>query len=642
MTLRLKVVQWDDEPMWSLLQRLSAQLGTGTVRSLCRDLGLDFYRLKTARGMREFAKLAGYEAERIIAASASLDGDSAVSIGSQRFAVMDFHRERVRLCPHCLRQDIDSGRGAEEYRAHWRAWWTLTDFLCCPIHGVRLIDRHPESRIPLDRTVSDPRFAAGPGTDLSLAEPESAGDTSFERYVLGRLGFVQPVGSDILDRIDLNYAMRLIFRVGFAAVHGQDSTPDEAMSDPARSAVSASGMSFLVGDASPLAELFDTWVLHADPAKGNWGQRVVYGKLYDWLNQERKWSHTAYAPMRDFIRRHAIESFPVNPKEEFFGVKPERRWVYTLYHAAEEVDRHQSMLRPILIKLGILTEEQTKLDDWRIFINADQVEELKAFLSGIMNAKQAMEYLGIPRGTFVRLVNEDKVLAPFMTTGGLEQGETLYRKSDLDAWIDNMAGEAPWIDEQPVTASSMLSAKRDFVTTTANLIVMLQKGEIKALGRVRNEKPFKSIVLDIETVKEAIFPKDAVDLTFSEAIAELKTTAYVFEILVGKCYIDRREIEGTIRSRAPIRYCAQQIAYFKDEYISAKEAAAWLGTHSRVLAKKLEPFGISHAIQIEVGAASDFYLRKQIHAIEKDSLRTPRFGKNERERLAKVAARQVA
>lgn len=121
LTLKMKVVQWDDEPAWSLVQRLAAQHGTGTARQFCHDHGLDPASLTTTRGIEQLAELGGYDAEKLFASSPVNEANGAVRIGRERIASQDAFTSEIRLCPVCIRDDLASERGTPRYRAHSRS-----------------------------------------------------------------------------------------------------------------------------------------------------------------------------------------------------------------------------------------------------------------------------------------------------------------------------------------------------------------------------------------------------------------------------------------------------------------------------------------------------------------------------------------
>lgn len=618
----MKVVQWDDEPAWSLVQRLAAQHGTGTARQFCHDHGLDPASLTTTRGIEQLAELGGYDAEKLFASSPVNEANGAVRIGRERIASQDAFTSEIRLCPVCLRDDLASERGTPRYRAHYRQWWTFKDFLCCPVHGVRLIEGET-----FDRTTSDPRHAAGDDRDLSSVVPVPADDSSFEQYVLGRLGFSEPIRSSILDALQLNLAMRVAFRIGYHAIHGTDTTVDESCSPDARIEAQARGMAILLGDGTGLVGLFDAWFRAAEPPKGNWGPRAVYGKLYDWLNQERRWTKEAYDPVRDIIREHALARFPVNPNEEFFGQKIEERRIFTLAHIWTETGIHQSRLRPILLKLGMIEPEQAERADWHVFIDANQMREFREVAADLLNGMEAMAYLGIPRGTYASLRREGWI-EPFLQTGSLEQGEVVYRRSALDKWIADMAGDAALVQKPGPGQAPILNTKRMLLTSTGDLIGLLRSGRIRCTGRLSTAKPFEGILLDLGEVRREIAPRTTDMLRPAEAMAELGTTHYVFRDLVERGHIQRQVIEYDARSRDGVAYRKDDIVRFNREFMAMKEAAAWLGTHTRVLRAKVAPLGVVPAIEIDAGPASSFYRRSEIEALPKDCMRSPRGRRN--------------
>jgi hypothetical protein len=72
--------------------------------------------------------------------------------------------------------------------------------------------------------------------------------------------------------------------------------------------------------------------------RNDWGPRLVFGRLYEWLAHES--DDAAYEPLRDIIRRHVIETMPLGPGDDVFGREVTVRRLHSVRSASLEMDVH--------------------------------------------------------------------------------------------------------------------------------------------------------------------------------------------------------------------------------------------------------------------------------------------------------------
>lgn len=175
-----------------------------------------------------------------------------------------------RLCPQCLADDESGWTGALP-RAWQRSWWEIRPVTTCLRHGTRLRDRCAcgERLSFADRAVDLCRCGCSPVTDTGdLVDVDRCrGD----RYVLGRIGAVERVPSQVLDAMDLGDAIALLNVVGSILTTGAKVEPHEVLDK---------GFGAFLHWPDSFHEALDEVVLISKDA-GRWGAENAYGPLVE-------------------------------------------------------------------------------------------------------------------------------------------------------------------------------------------------------------------------------------------------------------------------------------------------------------------------------------------------------------------------
>ena len=218
--------------------------------------------------------------------------------------------------------------------------------------------------------LADPMMAEEDNGDVRRTPCVDVDDTCWEAYLLGRLGFMDRTSHWLLDRYPFGNAVAVVRKIGEAALEAAGH-PDPTGADGYDT--HRSGFAALASREAFDAVL-DGLYRAAVVRGGKWGPRMVYGDLYTWINHERKprSSGALFDDVRGMIRDHAWRTFPLNPREEFFGEKPDGRNLYTPHHLWLESGVHESRMPQILVALGICSEEDFAQGPERLFVKADQ------------------------------------------------------------------------------------------------------------------------------------------------------------------------------------------------------------------------------------------------------------------------------
>lgn len=297
--LNARVINFIDEPAYALAQRLARRNGAASLPDFCSDMGLSHADIVQGRAIVRVAELAGADPVALEQVTFVRESRKTVRLGNEALKVDEWSFHSLRVCPKCLREDLEFAKGDPSYRAHVRSWWNLAFIYACPFHNVLLITNHPDdTEKALDPEALNVRFAAGEKHDLAFAQSEErAACAEVERYLLGRLGFMPSFKHKNLDALALGHVVDLIDRIGSAAVGGALAHTGAVSR---REALSA-GYAILTQGRVGLVRLFERIREGAGAAGSEWIPKARYGPLYAWLFHLSTRDIEGYEPVRQLM-----------------------------------------------------------------------------------------------------------------------------------------------------------------------------------------------------------------------------------------------------------------------------------------------------------------------------------------------------
>ncbi|CAO3435709.1 TniQ family protein [Azospirillum doebereinerae] len=216
------------EPAYGLLGRLAVRHGYVTTRLFVADMGFgiaDFvHELECGRRLAELARLTRCAKAAIAASTLVTDQTGTLRIGAVRISVTANHRAvsgAGRVCPDCLRADLETRDGPAACRPHRRVWWDLTGVMSCPLHGVLLVNVCPDCGSRPSRAPASPRYCRC-GHDFAglTTRPLEVSDRVADHYLVGRLGGVATMIHPLFDRMPVHEAALSMLRIGRANLLG--------------------------------------------------------------------------------------------------------------------------------------------------------------------------------------------------------------------------------------------------------------------------------------------------------------------------------------------------------------------------------------------------------------------------------------
>jgi len=420
----------------------SALLLGRTVRAFCLDRGLSFQGIVDGdpTALEALAHVTRVDADALEAGSITRVGERRFRFRGQELVQDSLSRKTVRLCPHCIAADLADNDGPMEVRPYGRTAWLIGPIRTCPEHGSGLVavaeDDHPQRVHDFSALVQPSLHGIGQLADTAPRRRAS----DFERYLLARCEGRETGDVPFLAALPFHAAAKACEVIGAIAAHGIRFRTDR-LSDAEWHEAGAAGFEIASGGEHGIRTFLSGLQDRVRSAKGDWGPRLVFGRLYEWLAHES--DDAAYDPLRDIIRRHVIETMPLGPGDDVFGREVTVRSLHSVRSASLEMDVHPKRLRKLLHAAGHVPSESLDLSDSWVMFDAQATRGFLERVSEAMTLGQAAEYLNVPR-PHDRLLFEAGFIVPFVRGGKGSIKDHAFAKRDLDAFLGRLlAGNYP-------------------------------------------------------------------------------------------------------------------------------------------------------------------------------------------------------
>lgn len=589
---RVRPTVFADEPTYSWLLRWADMSGFPSGRSMSTSVGVLFETAISGRANARIAAEAGLPLD-IFDPSTFERMDQTTRCVTEILPKYDWNPNVLKLCPRCIEEDMGVSGRPGEATPHIRSWWMLFHVTACPFHNIRLVNQNSEGarfhahpmRLLRD---CDPR---GP---LSLADLpcHDVAETVAEHYVLGRIGFAPLIRVPLLDAMPLSNAVRLMDRMGAVAIGGRRAyTHGEGLD---QNAALNRGFRLFENDGEGFAVLLDHLNDTVKRKRASWGAAEVYGRAYQWLNEER--NDPVYAPVIEMMKEHAHAHIAISPDVPFFGELIGKRKLYRLPHLYEASGVHMDKARKIMVALGEITPEVTDP-----LIPRKRALRIIELLKSSMTYNHARVFLGMPRGAMLNLFDEGFV-QPGLRAGTEGLQEHLFFREDLEKLVLRCQGASPAVFEsRPRGCGDVVEAGMRSSSSAGAVLRLLQSGLITSKGILAGRTGLGAVMVDWEEARRALPPRPREIMTVVEAAKFLGGSFYGVRELLRQGFLRPTKFRERERKATRAVYVSLDEAKgFQEKFTPAQDVARALGTHVRVLVPKLSSQGIEPAIGNDV------------------------------------------
>ena len=482
-----------------------------------------------------------------------------VPVGSEEFI-----QKRRKLCPACLQES-----------RHHRFWWDFAAITSCPRHRMKLVDQCGcGSERHLSWSDAEIFRCSDCSRDVPMAcEPAMPDIIAADSALLKRFGVIDAPACPLLDDMSYYDCLDTMERVGAASIAGFEKNWQSAKTlGLDLSTVRARGYATLHSE-NGLADLLDS-LLAAFKAKNadiEPALTTAYGWFYYWFNMKggRAFSEILY---QTFLS-HAAANYHLFGQIAFDGA-PALPGTYTLRQAAKECGLGPLAMRNLGIHLGMISPAGE--ESYVLAFDGPAVRAAADDLRNSVNFCEAGPILGLnPR--VLREVVSSGLITPLF--GGRDWRQYYaFRRTDLQAFIDRILGDAPTIDAADDNLVNAARAWNILGVQQSLFLRLMFYGDLRVTARLR----------DGIGVAGAFAVRDELMAAIARLVGQEDAPVPLIARLLGTTnVVVRKIVEKGLLSMAKTGQQPMVTAFsyqrFRDRFIRSRELAGMLGcTHISV------------------------------------------------------------
>ncbi|WP_082675318.1 TniQ family protein [Aureimonas ureilytica] len=566
--------------------RLAMKSRRDDVAKFCLDFGLDHQGVVDGRleAIDELAMASGVAWGRMYEhAFRRIEEGLTYIHRDQFFTRPQLNRDRLRICPYCLAEDVEHGEGRVESRPYRRSVWMIDVVRICEIHGRTLVDLPDVGSIGAHDTSIRIATALANMRDL-VAKSVVNRPTSLEQYVRHRLQ-----GGRTADWID---ALPMYVVINVAPIIGSlevSDDPSELQDVPEKTRVQWEevGTNILTGGPAEVGALLDRLNRRFFTTRRQVGGRVLFGRLYERLAHET--DDAGYEPIRRLIHEHLQATMPVAERDTAFGRSFDDRKVRSVRVAAQEHGLHPKRMRKVLDAAGLLKIEDDATSDHRSIFDAAAGGPLLRSLSDSLDLKSLAAYLGIPRPHERALVERGLVNA-------LIPSSVMFRtwsieRSEADRLLARMIACAD--PDRPATGLHPLpKAASRSCRSSGEILELLLDGRLCNVGLDPDARGYMAVLVDPDEIKQITAPRVQEITTLREAERHLSTSTKVIKALIARGHLEARTVLNPVMRREQTVIDKTEISRFQREYVSLQSLSEERNLHFRQVSTDLRSKGV--------------------------------------------------
>lgn len=605
--LRLTVPLGAGETPASFVSRLAAR-NAPSAREFCLDFGTTFQKvvdgdpealaIVAAKGGVEPAALAEYAFVKT--------GERRYRFRGEELTRTSLRRAAVAVCPKCLADDIAAAPGLRpEIAACQHAMWQIAAMKSCHVHTVPLTILDKDLTPSLLHDWSHHLRKVLPDLARLAAAAERRPVTGLENYLVSRVIHGCLLGG-LLDTLPLHAAIAACELFGAVATFGR-TVNLKKLGDEEWRVAGGAGFDILV-DGKPGLEVFLEDLRDSYPYSGaaTEGPQAVFGRVYQSLEFYRE--DAAYDPLRDLVGNFIRTRFPVGPDDVVFGKPVERRVLHSIRTLSKETKLHPKRLRKLLGASGLLPDDADGLADGNCLFDALRGSAAaREAAAATLSVQKAGLYLNAPRVQRDMLYRTGLIIPRVSASdhGAADQ----FAPEDLDAFLDRLLVGAKPAKSASDARVSIPEAARLACCTSEEIVRLILDGRISRRWRLRSERGYLSVLVDVEEVRALVRGPDHGGLTGMEIKDRLSTTAKVAAALIKHGCLATVTVINPVNRCPTVVVLEAEVERFSQEYVSLFALAKQQGRHFLAVKKELDEAGIKPALDPKMVGAT-FYRRE--------------------------------
>ena len=473
-----------DETATSYTSRLAVRNGAGSAPNLCCDLGLSWSGI--IRGdpceLDALASYGGVSAETLERTTLRAANKGTHWIRGEIINKTILKRATVRVCPHCIKTQLDENL----YSVYRPLTWELSPIRTCHIHSRPLIALN---RVETPRQSYD--FCQQISTQRRRIRAEAKRivfrrSSRLEDYIRNRIAGEKH--HPWLDTMPLHVVSNTSEMLGLRI----ERKPHAKTEDCAWKA-GAIGFDVLSEGPEVFRQYLQSFRSNGHDSRSKHSRDL--GVFYKWLSTAHPIAD--YDPIRDFVRTFIFETYPLTQGAKVLKKTLKERHWYSVDRASRELGVKIGLLKCVLCELGSSDFHQVNIEK---YIAAKDFPVIRSELSNLVSGIEARKCLNVTERVFpkfidVGLVREIKVFPSKLARFSMREIEGILDQAFSGSnRINNLER-----DQALLQRAAMLAR-----CTTANVVKLVVDKRIQFVGRLVGKTGIQALVVRPREVIDAL------------------------------------------------------------------------------------------------------------------------------------------
>jgi hypothetical protein len=343
--------------------------------------------------------------------------------------------------------------------------------------------------------------------------------------------------------------------------------------------------------------------------KGDIGPKALFGRLYEWLAHET--ADSAYGSMRDVMREHIVDTLPMGPGDNIFGVPVAERRRHSIHSAALELGAHPKRLRKLLHIAGLIQDDHAKLAADKVLFSATAAKGFLKRVGSAMSLREAGDYINAPR-VQIHLLHKRGIIQPFTRGRDLRIKDHAFAKRDLDEFLERLYAATAVIPSSDPGLADIPKAARQARCSAADIVKLLLEVRLSRVARRHGEHGYMSMLVAPAEVRQLIHTqKERALLSLRDVEQRMSWSSSVVKGLVDLGHLPSTRLRNPL-TRLPHRVVAlADLKAFGNQYVSLHGLANEQRRYFRNVKEEIERSGVVPAFDRDAVHAT-FYRRADL------------------------------
>ena len=506
--------------------------------------------------------------------------DKVLSVAGNRLLPGSILTASMRVCPHCVAEDLAAFEGPPHSRPWCRLEWMLDHVRACARHGTVLAHIQPGHALAagydFSRAIADKVL---PVLDRLRAETRKAPGTAFGEWCIARLDGIRDP-ANWLDDVPLHAGIAFSEALGISAFHGPE-TRASTLTTREMAVAAEEGYGAASQGLAAVHAVLDRIVRErSTKRKGSVGHERTYGRVHAVLR--RTMGDPGFARFRDALREHAFANLPIPRGTAFLGIRLESRRVHNQRSAAFAAARTDAALFRLLGVDEIAGADGAADKRPRVRIPVPEFDALLASMEGYLTAKEAAAAAGLNVKQLDRLV--ERGFLPILPEADRRAGtKRRFLRSDVEAFVARLLDGATHVPGPSGRRMSVEAASVALAVAASDLFELVLAGRLPWTGFHGEGDRCDHLLVDADDVLSTLRSSGSGDdLSMEETLALLPgvreeelwglARAGLLDCAIANGLVNRKTLRRKFR-----RFGRSSVAAFAGEYATLGEVAAAMG-----------------------------------------------------------------